>query len=100
MSCISVQLCLVYIFIIFQLVAAVVEDPLVQIPGGDCSNQNCTAEEQLWCAWPSPQRWPKMRAASAAPVADTVQELLCCHQTVRRLEIWCATAYYCSSSVL
>jgi len=64
---------------LLELVAAVVEDPLVQIPGGDCSNQNCTAEEKLWCAWPSPQRWPRMRAASAAPVADTVQELLCCH---------------------
>ena len=25
--------------------AAAVEDPLAQIPGGDCNNQNCTAEE-------------------------------------------------------
>jgi len=27
----------------------VVEVPLGQIPGGDRNNQNCTAEEKLWC---------------------------------------------------
>jgi len=30
---------------LLELVAAAVEDPLAQIPGGDCNNQNCTAEE-------------------------------------------------------
>jgi len=64
---------------LLELVAVAVEDPLAQIPGGDRNNQNCTAEKNCG-AWPPPQRWPKMCAFSAAPVADTVPELLCCHR--------------------
>jgi len=32
---------------LLELVAAVVEDPLAQIPGGDRNNQNCTAEKTV-----------------------------------------------------
>jgi len=87
----------VYILKLLQLVAAVVEVPLGQTPGGDRNNQNCTAEEKLWCLATTSEVAKKMCAFSAAPVAETVPELLWCHLAVRRLDL---AANYCSSSVL
>lgn len=64
---------------LLELVAAVVEDPLAQIPGGDCNNQNCTAEETTVVRLAITSEVAKNVCSQCiSPVAGTVPELLCC----------------------